>query len=338
MTRRGRLLLVGAIVALLLCALLLGLSDFGELLRRTKDLRLRESLLAALSALLSYACIGGCQRSLLALLGHELQLRTAVRATLVSTVANRSVRSGGATGFALLAWLLARRGVPSSAVLSSTAGYLLMTNALFAGLFVAAMPVAVATLGGGGAVFVLSLAAVGFLATLLVGGRIVLHESSRALWSRRALRFVTWLGQRFQRPAWSERVTSFLSRFDAAARLLVERRGATGPAWTWAAVRVAASFACLWLCVAAAGPQLSFAALLLAFTVSKTVGALSFVPGGLGLVEGSLVGVLVAFGIDYEAALLAAVLNRVLYYLLPAAIALVVLGPLLSEARRELDA
>ena len=67
------------------------------------------------------------------------------------------------------------------------------------------------------------------------------------------------------------------------------------------------------------------------------VGALSFVPGGLGLVEGSLVGVFVAFGLEYEAALLAALLWRVLYHLLPAAIALLVLGPLLKRGRPELE-
>lgn len=338
MTRRGRLLAAGGIVALLLCALLLGLSDFGDLLRRARELRLRESLLAGCAALLSYACIGGCQRSLLALLGHELPLLTLVRASFVSTVANRSIRSGGATGFALLAWLLGKRGVPSSAVLSSTAGFLLMTNAIFAGLFVAAVPVAAATFGGGGAVLVLALAATGFLATLLVGGRVVLHEGARARWSRRALSLVDRLGARFRRPSWAERATGFLSRFDAAARLLVQRRDRTGAAWAWATVRVAGSVACLWLSVAAVGPRLGLAALLLAYTVSKVVGAISFVPGGLGLIEGSLVGVFVGFGLAYEEALLAALLIRVVYHLLPAAVALLLLGPLLREARRELEA
>lgn len=338
MKRRTALLVGGGVVALLLIALLLGASDFGELLARARELRATPAVLAGLAALLSYSCIGGCQRSLLALLGHPLPLRTLVRACFVSTVANRSIRSGGATGFALLAWLLARRGVPSSAVLSSTAGFLLMTNALFAALFVASVPVAAVSLGGGGATLVLALAAAGFLVTLLVGGRIVLHESSRQRWSRRTLRLVDWVARRFERPAWTERATGFLSRFDAAARLLLERRRASGPAWAWAALRISASVACLWSAVAAVGPQLGVAALLLAYTVSKVVGSVSFVPGGLGLVEGSLVGVLVAFGLEYEGALLAALLNRVLYHLLPAAVALIALGPLLGEARREIEA
>ncbi len=94
MTRRARFLVVGAIVALLLCALLLGLSDFGELLRRVKELRVKESLLAATAALLSYSCIGGCHRSLLSLLGHPLPLGSVVRAAFVSTLANHTVRSG----------------------------------------------------------------------------------------------------------------------------------------------------------------------------------------------------------------------------------------------------
>ena len=120
------------------------------MVRRARELRALPALLAVLAALLSYACIGGCQRSLLSLVGHPQPLGTLVGACFVSTVANRSIRSGGATGYALLAWLVGRRGVPASAVLSSTAGFLLLTNSLFAGMFVASVPVAAVSLGGGG--------------------------------------------------------------------------------------------------------------------------------------------------------------------------------------------
>ena len=55
-----------------------------------------------------------------------------LRSVLVSTVANRSLRSGGATGVATLSLLLGRHGTPAPAVLSSTVGFFILNNALFA--------------------------------------------------------------------------------------------------------------------------------------------------------------------------------------------------------------
>lgn len=334
MSRRASLLAAGGFVALLLLALLFGLSDLKELSARARDLRPVPALLAVAAALLSYAAIGGVQRGLLRLLGHELPLRSLVPACFVATVANRNLRSGGATGFAVLAWLLARRGVPSGAVLGSTAGFLLMTNALFGLLFIAAAVVAAITIEDAPIVVaVLGLAAAGFLVSLVAGAAAVFHDGLRARWSRRLLSWVETIGRRAGRPHWKERVTGFLSRFDAAARLLLERRGSTGPAWAWAGLRISASVACLWLAVAATGAQLGPAVLLLAYTSGKVAGTLSIVPAGLGVVEGSLAGVLTALGLEYEQALLAALTWRATYHLAPAAVALAAYGPLLRRAR-----
>ena len=83
----------------------------------------------------------------------------------------------------------------------------------------------------------------------------------------------------------------------------------------------------------AAGAPVALGVLLLAYTASKTAGVVSFIPAGLGLVEGSMVAVLSSFGVSYEAALLGALLNRAVYHLLPAALALIFFGPLLRSAR-----
>ena len=334
MTRRTGLLVAGGFVALLLLVLLFALSDLQELARRARELQPGPAALAVLAALLSYAGIGGCNRALLRLLGHDVPLGVMVRACFVSTAANRNLRSGGATGFAVLAWLLSRRGVPSGAVLGSTAGFLLITNAAFGLLFLAAVPVAAATVTDRPAVaLVLGLAAAGFVASLVVGGAAVFHDGLRARWSRRVLSLVRRLADRAGADSWHERAAGFFARFDAAARLLYERRRATGPAWAWSAMRILCSVACLWLAVAATGARLDAAALLLAYTAGKTAGTLSLVPSGLGIVEGSLAGVLVLFGLEYEQALLAALAWRATYHLAPAAVALLAFGPLLREAR-----
>ena len=46
----------------------------------------------------------------------------------------------------------------------------------------------------------------------------------------------------------------------------------------------------------------------------------SMIPGGLGIVEGSMAGIFYLFGVPLEQATLASVLFRVIYYLVPFAL------------------
>lgn len=292
---------------------------------------------AALLALLSFGSIAGCQRALLALLGHRLPGWTLARAVLVATVVNRSVRSAGASGFAVLAWLLSRRGVPASCVLTSTAGHVLMSNALFASLFLASALHAALAAGAGGPGrsprWALLSAAVAFVALVATSAVALLRRELRASWTARVARGAGRLGRLIRREAWGRRTREFLDGFSHAADRLVERRADTLGAWAWVVLRVATSLACLWACARAAGLALPLGVLVLTYTAAKSVGVIALVPAGLGLVEGSLAGALVAFGVPYEAALLVALLNRAVYHALPTALALVTCGPLVRESR-----
>jgi uncharacterized protein (TIRG00374 family) len=335
MSRRGVVLLSGAVMAVMLLALVFGLSNTRELWVRAREIRWGWVAAAAVAGLVSHACIGFCQHALLAALGKRLPAELVVRVSLVGSVVARSLRSGGASGFAFLTWYFGRLGVTAHVVASMLLGQLLLTNALFAGLaaggfvWMIAMPL----LGRGAWPSHALVAADAIVATLLTAGLVLAwvtlsSERLRGRWARRVEAIAGWFGRRIKRDGLGARAREVFDEAAVGVSGLIAGTSASHAAWAWAIVRVTTSFAALWLCVLALDVHVGMAGLVLAYVLGKMAGTMSLVPAGLGVIEGSLAGTLHAVGVPYEDAVLVALLNRLAYHLVPMAVALVVLGPL----------
>ncbi|HQU25781.1 MAG TPA: YbhN family protein [Acidimicrobiales bacterium] len=91
---------------------------------------------------------------------------------------------------------------------------------------------------------------------------------------------------------------------------------------------------CLLAALVAVGAPVPWAGFLLAYGVSQVVAVLPIVPGGLGVVEGSLTVVLVAYGAARVPALSAVLLYRLASYWLPIALGWTTAGGLALARRR----
>ena len=82
--------------------------------------------------------------------------------------------------------------------------------------------------------------------------------------------------------------------------------------WSWlSALQAAAMITALWLVAQAVAPgELSWKSAALVFAVSNVAGLLSLIPGGIGAYEGSIVGLLVGFGVNPGTATAIAVVQR----------------------------
>jgi uncharacterized protein (TIRG00374 family) len=98
-----------------------------------------------------------------------------------------------------------------------------------------------------------------------------------------------------------------------------------------AAAESAAATVALWSAFGAFGVWLSPWEALAIFGLSTAAGAISMLPGGLGVQDGSITGVAMALGVPTEAALMAALLFRVGHFFLPFAVSLLLYRRLLSE-------
>ena len=333
MSRRTGLLLAGALLSVLVIAALLGLSDLGGLRVRAHEIEWRWAGVASLLAVLSYGCIAGVHVALFSLLGVRVPAWFYLRACMVSVVVARTLRSGGTSGLAFLALVLSRRGVPVVATLAMGLGNVLV-NACVAALFVLAgivLLLAGPHAAGRAATWGYAMGAAMLGGGILAAWIVLTRDGVRFALLRRAGALGERLGRRLGRPDWGRRIRDGGERASGAARGLLRHPGRAWRAWAWGVARLVASVLSLGACARAVGVELSPAALLLAFTAMKMAGSLAFVPAGLGIVDGSLAGMLTLLGAPYEAALLVAALHRVAYHVVPAVVALALAGPLLGE-------
>jgi uncharacterized protein (TIRG00374 family) len=124
-------------------------------------------------------------------------------------------------------------------------------------------------------------------------------------------------------------------RFDVVVEDLL-RAVRRDPRLAWrvavmAAVENAAATVALWFAFGAFGVWLTPWEALAIFGLSTAAGAVSMLPGGLGVQDGSITGVAMILGVQAEAALMAALLFRVGHFFLPFAVSLMLYRRLLRE-------
>lgn len=89
----------------------------------------------------------------------------------------------------------------------------------------------------------------------------------------------------------------------------------------WSTLNWLLDAGCLWVCLRAYGADLPIELVVSAYGLANALGLLPLTPGGLGIIEGTLVPALVAAGASAGVALLGVVTWRLLQYWLPIPVA-----------------
>lgn len=110
---------------------------------------------------------------------------------------------------------------------------------------------------------------------------------------------------------------SFDNTFDRAALQFRRHRKRVALMLTLMVLDWCAGAAALWFCMDALGAPLPPGVLLTGFCTGMAVAFASFIPGGLGVQEGSMTAIYVAFGVDAEQSVLGALAFRLVYQVLP---------------------
>jgi uncharacterized protein (TIRG00374 family) len=91
----------------------------------------------------------------------------------------------------------------------------------------------------------------------------------------------------------------------------------------------------LWACFWALGIDLPFGYILSGFFVGVVAGFISIIPGGIGVQEGSMAAIYVLFGVHFSEAIVAVLLFRMIYYIIPFIPAIFLYGGLLRKSNDE---
>jgi uncharacterized membrane protein YbhN (UPF0104 family) len=293
---RKALLLVGAAVLLLGSLVLIAPSfaDLADTWRRLESGELSWLALALVFAILSFA---GHVVLFSAVAGRggagRIGLRESLQINLAGNAATRLFASAGAGGIALTAWAMRRSGMERSDVGARMVTFHVLLYGVYMGvLVIGGLGLYTGLLPGGGSFAITVVPA--------IFGAMVIGLVASAQWVRpgegRIRRFAAPVGKGVR----------------DARRLVMSGNVALAGALMWWGFQIAV----LWASFHAFGSPPAFTVIAVAFFVGMTANLLPL-PGGVGGVDGGMVGALIAFGVEPELALLAVLGYRGFVFWLP---------------------
>ena len=231
--------------------------------------------------------------------------------TMAGLAATRLFAAAGAGGVALTAWALRRAGMRPRLVATRMVAFMALLYAIYLGVLILdGFGLGTGLLPGGGSfaltvlpallgVLLLALAS----AVVLLPGDLERHFAGRGSGSERRSR---WLARALSAPA---ALTNGIR--GGVALLRTRDLGLLGaPAWWGFDVCV------LWVSFKAFGHAPDFTVILMCYFLG-TLGNLLPLPGGLGGVEGGMIGAFAAFGVEFNLAVLAVLTYRGISFWLP---------------------
>jgi uncharacterized protein (TIRG00374 family) len=278
---------------------------------------------------LSYICLSISFAMVFCVFGIKQEFSHLLRIGFVSNVASYLINIGGAAGLSLQYVLLKRRGLATEDILAPSLFQFYFSGlTMIVLLLVSLLYILFSRQLSSGATLGISFA-IGILVLLLVIASIVIFSSrARGFLLRNIARVVHFLIRRkidiqlndFDN-AMSHGVTIIRHRPRVLSILLLVALG------DWAG-----TIAGLWFCFASLGTFLGVGTLITGFSLSITAGFMSMVPGGLGVQDGSMVGIYSLLGVPVKIAIVAAILFRIVYYFAPFLISLGFYRGLLRES------
>jgi uncharacterized protein (TIRG00374 family) len=263
--------------------------------------------------------------------GVRMRRRDLAQIGFVSTILNHLISAGGAAGFSVRFLMMGAQGAAIKDIVAASLFYtylsgLGMLAILPIGLLYLFLKHPLST----GAATGIGIGAVALFLVFILASALVFNRSLRTR--------VLHLLSRAARAVIRRDVTATMDEFDetmtrgvAAMRhqplTFALLMGSIALDWT-------SSMASLWFCFDALGDPVKVGVLMTGFAIGVTAGVLSMVPGGLGVQEGSMSGIYALLGVPLQQAVLAAILFRVVYYLVPYLVSLGFYGRLLHQMRR----
>jgi uncharacterized protein (TIRG00374 family) len=320
-----------------LLVLLVALTDARALLATARGVP--PALLAVPMALtlLSYGAMARSYQGIADAAGSRLSFRTWLRLTFVSNTANYVLTSAGLSGFAVRMVLLAQQGVPSGRAVLISLVQTFLTNATLLCFILAGFVSLVSRRQlAGGPLVAAALAIVAFVALLALALVLVAHRRLRRRLLRRGTHLVYAALRRVapRRTPRRARLWRFQHNLDEGITFLLQRKDRMLAPAAWITLDWFLTLAILWVAFRAVGQPIGLGLVLIGFGVGLLCSLVSFVPGGLGIMEGSMAAVYVSLGVPLERAVVAVLIFRVAYYVLPLLVSLFLFHGLMRQAMR----
>lgn len=320
--------LITILILIMVSGLLLVLSDLKEVARVIRQADWKSLSGALAFTFLSYVCISYSFAVLSRALGVDMKRSELAEICFVTTVLNHVVTTGGVAGLSIRYLAMDRHGVPLRTTLAISALHFYLTSLdmlvmLPVGaailLFNASLSPAVTYLVG---LMTLLLGCVAVISTLLI------FAAPVRKW---VLRLADKTTKRILRRDYSAQMNRFEQSMEDGIRGMVKKPSSILTVMSLTAIDWIFSVIALGFCFRAFGPTPAPGVLISGFVLGIMAGVISMVPGGFGIQEGSMAGVFALLGTPFAQAVVAVLVFRAIYYLLPYLVSLPFYGHLLRS-------
>ena len=243
--------------------------------------------------------------------GGRIGWRESYQITMAGLAATRLFAAAGAGGVALTAWALRRSGMEPRLVACRMVAFMVLLYAVYAGsLLIDGIGLATGLFPGGGSFAITIVPAIVAAVLLAAVGAVAMLpgdvERRLGRWASGSGRVAHWVARAVTVPALA--ASGVRTAIDLIRSRDVGLLGAV--AWWGFDISV------LWAMFHAFGSPPPFTVIWMAYFVGM-LGNLLPLPGGLGGVEGGMIGAFVAFGVDFHLAVLAVLSYRAISFWLP---------------------
>ncbi len=318
-------------------ALALGLVAFGaifffadlhELWRTLEQANLWLLSLPVLFSLLSYAAMARSYEGIARAAGCPVRFREMLKITFVANTLNYLLATAGLSGFAARMYYFTRLSIPSGTAVLISLVQTFMTNVTLL-LFIVGGFIYVLGSGTlqGSVLTIIFILLVFFFLVALVAGLLLFHTRLR----RRTLFFLAqttyWILHRLLPHRTPPRTHIWRYQFNlnrGIAFLLSQKREMLAPLfyivldWIFTVLILHSAFL-------AVRYHINLSYVVVGFAVGFVLSFASLIPGGLGVMEGSMAAIFAGMGVPFETAVIAVLVFRVSFYLLPLFISLLFL-------------
>ncbi len=320
------------IVIICLIGILVVFSDWQSMRQVLAQANWRYLPVILLFTVLSYTCYSYAYAFVCQMLGITMGKRELADACFISTVVNHVLTTAGLAGYSLRYLLMRMYNISFKDVVASSFMHYYLTSLdmltflpfTFIYLIIHAdVPRGISiVLGSMTVIFSLMLLLITILVIFpslrqpfikLLGrlGKLILHRD-----------YLPWLSQLDE-------------SFTRGSQAIIRRPFLLGLIMILTLADFASSITAMGFVFMALGTAVKPAALVSGYVIGIMSGVISMVPGGFGIQEGSMAGVYALLGVRLEQAVLAAILFRILYYLVPYFLIFPFYKRLLGRARQQ---
>lgn len=309
-------LLLGVVVLIILLAI----SDMGRIVRIFAELSLFDVFVAIAMACMSYLCITFSYRELFRMIDVRMRFSDLFTVTVISTLINYFIASGGFSGYALRAVLFKKRGVQLVTTFSASLLQGVLTNVTILALFLVSFILFVIQTSLSIMqiyILVLPMAFLVFFVSFIV--LVLFHRNSTDRIMIVLRRLIVWIEKKRKRKddQWSRAFDRMVNQFIEASELFRKSKRLFWLPFTEVLFDWIFSMICLGFCFEAINHPLPWTVIATVYFVGIFISFVFVASGGLGLMEGGMAAVFTMFDVPWEAALSGVILYRIVYYFFP---------------------